>query len=85
MRRDVLEMTTAAGSGHPTSCLSCAEIMSVLFFNEMKYDTGNAFNPDNDEFVLSKGHAAPILYSALYRAGCVNKDLDTFEEVRKPL
>jgi len=84
MRRDVLEMTTAAGSGHPTSCLSCAEIMSVLFFNEMKYDARNAFNPDNDEFVLSKGHAAPILYSALYRAGCVNKDLDTLRKFGSP-
>ncbi len=84
MRRDVLEMTTAAGSGHPTSCLSCAEIMSVLFFNEMKYDTGNPFNPDNDEFVLSKGHAAPILYSALYRAGCVNKDLMTLRKFGSP-
>jgi transketolase len=84
MRRDVLEMTTAAGSGHPTSCLSCAEIMGVLFFNEMKYDSGNPFNPDNDEFVLSKGHAAPILYSALYRAGCINKDLDTLRKFGSP-
>lgn len=85
MRRDVLEMTTAAGSGHPTSCLSCAEIMSVLFFNQMKYDVRNPFNPDNDEFVLSKGHAAPILYSALYRAGCVSKDLMTLRKFASPL
>ena len=75
MRRDCLEMTTEAGSGHPTSCLSCAEIMSVLFFDEMKYDSGNANNPDNDEFILSKGHAAPILYSALRRARCIKGDL----------
>ncbi len=80
MRRDVLKMTTEAGSGHPTSCLSCAELMSALFFNEMSYDRKNPFNPDNDEFVLSKGHAAPILYSALVRAGCVKKDLMTLRK-----
>ncbi len=77
LRRDVLKMTTKAGSGHPTSCLSCAEIMSVLFFNEMSYNTKDAFDPDNDEFILSKGHAAPILYSTLYRAGCIHEDLMT--------
>ncbi|MEK6898394.1 MAG: transketolase, partial [Nanoarchaeota archaeon] len=75
LRRDVLQMTTAAGSGHPTSCMSSAEIMSVLFFDEMSYDIGNPFNPDNDEFILSKGHAAPILYSALFRAGCIKNNL----------
>ncbi len=75
LRRDVLKMTTKAGSGHPTSCLSCAEIMSVLFFNEMSYNTKDAFDADNDEFILSKGHAAPILYAALSRAGCIDEDL----------
>src|SRR3989344_1284383 len=75
LREDVLEMTSAAGSGHPTSCLSCAEIISCLFFNEMKYDIGNSNNLDNDEFILSKGHAAPILYSALSRAGAIKDDL----------
>ena len=75
LRRDVLKMTTKAGSGHPTSCLSCAEIISVLFFNEMSYNTKDAFDPDNDEFILSKGHASPILYAALSRAGCIDEDL----------
>ncbi len=75
LRRDVLKMTTAAGGGHPTSCLSAAEIMSVLFFEEMNYDNKKPFNPDNDEFILSKGHAAPILYSALKHSGCINVDL----------
>ena len=74
LRRDVLKITTEAGSGHPTTCLSSAEIMSVLFFSEMKYDI-NYNNPDNDEFILSKGHAAPILYSSLFRANCINEDL----------
>jgi len=73
LRRDVLKITTEAGSGHPTSCLSCAEIISVLFFNEMKYKTKDPDFENNDEFILSKGHAAPILYSTLYRSGCINR------------
>jgi len=75
MRRDVLKMTTKAGSGHPTSCMSMAEIMSCLFFSHMKYNVEDPHDPGNDEFVLSKGHAAPILYSALSRAGAVSGDL----------
>ena len=75
LRRDVLQMTSSAQSGHATSCLSAAEIMSVLFFNEMSYDTTDADNPDNDEFILSKGHAAPIYYSALQRTGCISENL----------
>ncbi|MBI2139758.1 transketolase [Candidatus Woesearchaeota archaeon] len=75
LRRDSLRMTTEAGSGHPTTCMSCAEIMSALFFHEMRYDVKNFENPDNDEFILSKGHAAPILYPCLVRAGCLKADL----------
>lgn len=81
LRRDVIEMTTAAGSGHPTSCMSIADVFSVLFFDEMDYDVNDAFNPDNDEFVLSKGHAAPIWYSALERAGAIDEDLDSLREL----
>lgn len=83
LRRDVLKMTSDAGSGHPTSCLSCAEIMSVLFFGEMAY--GVADNPDNDRFVLSKGHAAPILYAVLRRAGCISDDLSGLRTLRSSL
>ncbi len=85
MRRDVLKMTTAAGSGHPSSCLSCAEIVSALFFRVMKYDISNPDNPDNDEFILSKGHAAPILYSALAHAGCIKHDLMKLRKLSSPL
>lgn len=81
LRRDVIEMTTAAGSGHPTSCMSAAEIFSTLFFDEMEYDPGNAFNPGNDEFVLSKGHAAPIWYAALERAGAIDENLDSLRKL----
>lgn len=64
LRIDSVEATTAAGSGHPTSCASMAEIMAVLFFRIMRYDPSAPRATENDVFVLSKGHAAPILYAA---------------------
>ncbi len=69
LRIDSIRATTAAGSGHPTSCASAAEIMSALFFSVMRYDPKNPRNPGNDVFILSKGHAAPILYAAWAEAG----------------
>lgn len=69
LRIDSVLATTAAGSGHPTSCASAAEIVSVLFYSVMRYDPQNPHNPANDVFVLSKGHAAPILYAAWAEAG----------------
>jgi len=69
LRIDSILSTTAAGSGHPTSCASCAEIISALFFSVMRYDPKNPRNPANDIFILSKGHAAPILYAAWAEAG----------------
>ena len=69
LRIDSVRSTSEAGSGHPTSCLSAAEIMSTLFFAEMGYEPRNPQNPDNDRFVLSKGHSAPILYAAWAEAG----------------
>jgi transketolase len=70
-RLSVLSMmsTTAAGSGHPTSCMSAAELIAGVFFYAMKFDPKNPNSPDGDRFVLSKGHAAPVLYSALAEAG----------------
>src|SRR5271163_496877 len=61
--------TTAAGSGHPTSCMSAAELVAGVFFYAMKFDPRNANSNDGDRFVLSKGHAAPVLYAALAEAG----------------
>src|SRR5271167_1228311 len=61
--------TTAAGSGHPTSCMSAAELVAGVFFHAMKFDPKNANSNDDDRFVLSKGHAAPVLYAALAEAG----------------
>ena len=69
LRLDSLESTSEAGSGHPTSCFSAADIVATLFFAEMRFDPANPRNPDSDRFVLSKGHAAPILYAAWAEAG----------------
>src|SRR6202522_2586149 len=64
-----LRATAAAGSGHPTSCMSAAELAAGVFFYAMKFDPKNPNSPDGDRFVLSKGHAAPLLYAALAEAG----------------
>ena len=69
LRIDSIESTNASKSGHPTSCASMAEIMSVLFFDVMRYSTSEPKAAGADRFVLSKGHAAPILYSAWAEAG----------------
>jgi transketolase len=70
-RLSILSMmaTTAAGSGHPTSCMSAAELVAGLFFYAMKFDPKNPNSSDCDRFVLSKGHAAPLLYAVLAEAG----------------
>jgi transketolase len=70
-RLSILSMmaTTAAGSGHPTSCMSAAELMAGIFFYAMKFDPKNPNSNDGDRFVLSKGHAAPVLYAAFAEAG----------------
>jgi len=69
LRIDSARATTQAGSGHPTSCFSMADITAALFFAEMRFDPKNPRNPDADRFILSKGHAAPILYAAWAEAG----------------
>jgi len=69
LRIHSLRMTTAAGSGHPTSCLSAAEMMAATFFHAMKFDVADPNSLASDRFVLSKGHAAPILYAALAESG----------------
>ena len=61
--------TTAAGSGHPTSCMSAADLVAGVFFHAMKFDPQHPNSPRGDSFVLSKGHAAPVLYAALAEAG----------------
>ncbi|XP_063792451.1 transketolase-like protein 1 [Pseudophryne corroboree] len=73
LRIHSIRATCASNSGHPTSCCSAAEILSVLFFNTMKYDAADPGNFNNDRFVLSKGHAAPILYAAWTEAGFIKE------------
>lgn len=86
LRVQSIRSTTAAGSGHPTTCMSAAEIMAVLFFHEMTWDPQNAKNPYNDHFILSKGHAAPILYAAWAEAGVFPVErLLTLREIDSPL
>jgi transketolase len=73
LRIDSARATTQAGSGHPTSCFSMADLTAALFFAEMRFDPNNPRNPDADRFILSKGHAAPILYAAWAAAGAFDR------------
>ena len=74
LRVDSVRATSAAGSGHPTSCLSAAEIVATLFFGEMRFDPHDPGHPHADRFVLSKGHAAPLLYAAWAATGAFERD-----------
>lgn len=77
-----LKTTAEAGSGHPTSCCSCAEILSALFFKVMRYDPKNPGSHSNDRLVMSKGHAAPALYAAWCEAGYLEeKELFTLRKM----
>ena len=69
LRIHSINATTAAGSGHPTSCCSAADIVAALFFGHMRYDPKNPHYHNNDRFILSKGHAAPLLYAAWAETG----------------
>src|ERR1700694_1088041 len=73
LRIDSIRSTSEAASGHPTSCCSMADITAALFFSEMRFDPKDPHNPDSDRFVLSKGHAAPILYAAWAEAGAFDR------------
>lgn len=73
LRIDSVRSTTKAGSGHPSTCCSAADIVAVLFCDEMRYDPKDAERPDNDRFILSKGHAAPLLYAAWAEVGIVSR------------
>jgi transketolase len=87
LRKHSLVATSEAGSGHPSSCLSAADLVAALFFEVMRYDPGDPGNPLCDRFILSKGHAAPLLYAAWAEAGafpvehlrtlrCIDSDLE---------
>jgi transketolase len=74
MRYDIVEMIAAAGSGHPGGSLSAADIVAALYFGVMRHDPAHPDAPERDRFVLSKGHAAPVLYAALSEAGYFGRE-----------
>lgn len=70
IRKEIIRITTEAGSGHPSSSLSATDVVTALYFGGfMKYDPAQPHNPDRDRFILSKGHACPVLYAAMSQAG----------------
>ncbi len=86
LRVHSLRATTEAGSGHPTSCLSAADVTAVVFFREMRFDPADPASLSNDRFILSKGHAAPLLYAAWAESGIVDpKDLLSLRRVDSDL
>ena len=86
LRIDSIRATTESGSGHPTSCLSAADIIATIFFHFLKYDISNPQNPCNDRFILSKGHAIPVIYSAWKQLGVISdKQLLELRKFDSPL
>jgi len=87
IRKDILRMTTEAGSGHPSSSLSATEFVTALYFGGfLRYDVKNPHWADRDRFILSKGHAAPVLYAAMAEAGYFPKDqIMTLRKLGSPL
>jgi transketolase len=74
LRVDSVRCTAAAGSGHPTSSMSAADLMAVLLATELRYDVDRPDDPHNDQLVLSKGHASPLLYAMLRATGAITED-----------
>lgn len=87
LRKYIVESTTEAGSGHPSSSFSCTEIVAALYFGGvMKHDPNHPTAPDRDRFVLSKGHAVPAQYAAMAVAGYFPvEDLMTLRKLGSPL
>src|ERR1700735_513208 len=72
LRVDSIRCSTSAGSGHPTSSMSAADLMAVLMTRHLRYDWRNPHNPANDHLIFSKGHASPLLYSMFKAAGVIS-------------
>ncbi|MDA3962337.1 MAG: transketolase [Planctomycetota bacterium] len=86
IRNASITATSAAGSGHPTSSLSCADLIATLFFRHFQFDIEHPDNPANDRFVLSKGHAVPALWAALAEAGAIpSGELTTLRDIDSDL
>lgn len=86
IRVDIIKETYHAGSGHPGGSLSAADILTVLYFNEMNIDPANPKKEGRDKFVLSKGHATPVLYATLAHRGFFpTEELVTFRKIGSKL
>jgi transketolase len=87
IRKEIITSTTIAGSGHPTSSLSGVELATALYFGGiLRYDSKNPHWPERDRFILSKGHAAPLLYAVLAEAGYFPREqLKTLRKLDSPL
>src|ERR1700676_2861417 len=86
LRVDSIRCTTAAGSGHPTSSMSAADLMAVLMAKYLRFDWKAPHLPNNDRLVLSKGHACPVLYSMFKAAGAIDdKELMSLRKFGSPL
>ena len=86
IRQEIVKMVAAANSGHPGGSLSAADILTVLYFHEMNVDPNKVDDPDRDRFILSKGHASPVLYATLAEKGYLPKDeLKTFRKLNSRL
>ena len=85
IRKNIVKMVTEAASGHPGGSLSAADILTVLYFKEMELTKENAGSKDRDRFVLSKGHASPLLYAVLAEKGILDEGaLKTFRKIDSP-
>ena len=82
LRVDSIRCSTSAGSGHPTSSMSAADLMAVLLTRHFRYDWQRPDNPANDHLIFSKGHASPLLYSMFKAAGVVS-DEDLMTKYRR--
>ncbi|MCF0147447.1 MAG: transketolase [Clostridium sp.] len=86
VRKDIISMLTESRSGHPGGSLSAADILTTLYFGEMNIDPKNPKDDNRDRFVLSKGHAAPVLYSVLARRGYFPvEELNTLRKINSRL
>ncbi len=86
LRVDSIRSTTRAGSGHPSSSMSAADLMAVLLYQYLRYDFQNPKNPDNDHLIFSKGHAAPLLYAVYKAAGAISdQEMLTLRQFDSPV
>ena len=83
---DSIRASTAAGSGHPTSSMSAAHLLAVLFSDHLRYDVDDPKSPGNDRFILSKGHASPLLFSVFRAIGAISDtELLSFRKFGSPV